>query len=189
MKNIISLMLASAMLMSMAACGDNAESSATETTTDAAEVTTEAVTEELTEEITEAQADTVGAALLADFNARIAENPDMSAQEMADALLTNSVIQFSGVTMPVENGLLTGFGNAEITGFSEGVTFAPMIGTIAFVGYVFKLDEGTDAESFKQTLADNADPRWNICTEADETVIESSGNTVFFLMCPSQFEE
>ena len=66
MKKIISLMLASAMLMSMAACGDNTESSATETTTDAAEETTEAVTEELTEETTEAQADTVGAALLAD---------------------------------------------------------------------------------------------------------------------------
>ncbi len=186
MKKTISLILASAMLMSMAACGDNAESSADETTTDAA---TEVTTEEVTEETTEAPSDTVGAALLADFNARIAENPDMTAQEMADALLTNSVIQFSGVTMPVENGLLTGFGNAGITGFSEGVTFAPMIGTIAFVGYVFKLEDGTDAESFKQILADNADPRWNICTEADETVIESSGNTVFFLMCPSQFEE
>lgn len=185
MKKIISLLLASMMLCSMAACGGNSSTSESET-----EAATEAVTEEVTEAATEAPAaDTTGAALLADFNTRIAENPDISAQEMADALLTNSIIQFGGATMPVENGLLTGFGNAEITGFSEGVMFAPMISSIAFVGYIFKLEDGTDAESFKQTLADNADPRWNICTEADETVIESSGNTVFFLMCPSQIEE
>lgn len=186
MKKIVSLILASMALISMAACGSKADTSATEAASEtAAETTAEAVTEAATA----AADDTTGAALLADFNTRIAENPEISAQELADALLTNSVIQFGGASMPVESGLLTGFGNAEITGFSEGVMFAPMISSIAFVGYIFKLEDGTDAETFKQTLADNADPRWNICTEADETVIESSGNTVFFLMCPSQIEE
>ena len=67
--------------------------------------------------------------------------------------------------------------------------FAPMIGTIPFVGYIFVLEEGTDVDGFKSTLETNADPRWNICTEADETIVDSVGNTVFFLMSPNTFEE
>ena len=66
--------------------------------------------------------------------------------------------------------------------------FAPMIGTIPFVGYVFTLDESADVDAFMQVLRDNADPRWNICTEAEETVIENADNMVFFAMCPAQFE-
>ena len=90
--------------------------------------------------------------------------------------------------MPVEEGLLTGFGNTEVIGFQEGIMFAPMIGSIPFVGYVFTLEEGTDIDSFVGLLEENADPRWNICTEAEETIVEPSDNMVFFLMCPSQFE-
>ena len=66
--------------------------------------------------------------------------------------------------------------------------FAPMIGTIPFVGYVFTLAEGADAEAFVKTLSDNANPRWNICTEAEDTIIEAVGNKVFFLMCPKSLE-
>jgi hypothetical protein len=39
-----------------------------------------------------------------------------------------------------------------------------------------------------QTLKDNADPRWNICVEAEETVCEQVGNKVFFVMCPKSLE-
>ena len=103
------------------------------------------------------------------------------AQAIADALIANKVIEFAGATMPVEPGYLAGFSN-EISGFEQGVMFAPMIGSIAFVGYVFTVDG--DAAVFEQTLLDNADPRWNICVEAGETVSAVSGNLVFFLMCP-----
>ena len=133
--------------------------------------------------------DTVGAMLAEEFHALKAENAAITAQEMADAILANPMIQFGGATMEVEQGLLTGFGNAEITGFENGVMFAPMIGSIPFVGYVFTLEDGADATAFMQTLTDNADPRWNICVEADETVVENADNMVFFVMCPSQFEE
>ena len=64
--------------------------------------------------------ETVGKILLMDFERYIQENPDVSAQEMADHILANSIIQFSGTTMAVEEGLLAGFNNAEITGFDEG---------------------------------------------------------------------
>ena len=126
-----------------------------------------------------------GQTLLSDFRGRVTADPAISAQALADALLTNPAIQFAGGSMPVEPGLLTGFDNAEITGFSEGVMFAPAIGSIPFVGYIFILEDGADVNAFMSTLSSNANPRWNICVTADETVVDSVGNTVFFVMCPS----
>lgn len=128
---------------------------------------------------------TVGQALLADFRANAGAAP----QEIADAVLQNEIIEFMSASMPVEPGYLIGFDNAEITGFEEGVMFAPAIGTIPFVGYVFTLADGADVDAFKQTLQDNANLRWNICTAAEEMVVESEGNKVFFLMCPATFEQ
>lgn len=201
-------LLAAAMAVSIMGCGcgttnenDTTVENTPPETTFEAEDTTQGAEELSTEENTEdnvqqagdeagnTAAGTIGTILLEDFHTRKAEAPQMTAQEMADNILTNSIIQFQGSTMPVEEGLLTGFGNAEITGFKEGVMFAPMIGSIPFVGYVFSLNEDTDAAAFVQTLKDNADPRWNICTEAEETVVENVDDMVFFLMCPRQFDE
>ncbi len=213
MKKVFLMIMAATMMMSMAACAGDKETSdssaPTETVTEApteaetetpteAEVETEAPTEAEEETPVEDEnseagngsdvADgTLGEILLADFTERAA-NETATAQEIADGLMTNPAILFGPITMPVEQGLLTGFGNTEITGFKEGVTFAPMIGSIAFVGYVFDLEEDTDAAAFMQTLKDNADPRWNICVEAEETVCEQVGNKVFFVMCPKSLE-
>lgn len=129
-------------------------------------------------------ADTVGGILLEEFKA----NSDSTPQEIADKMLANEIIQFPGATMPVEPGLLAGFDNAEIKGFEEGVMFSPMMGTIPFIGYIFTLPENADVESFKQMLQDSANLRWNICTEAEELIVDSEGNTVFFLMSPKSFE-
>lgn len=161
MKKIIALILASLMMFALAACGTGSNN----TETDPAPTT-------------------VGTKLLADFKTLTDKTP----QEIADALLTNEVIQFMPATMPVEPGFLNGFNN-EITGFEEGVMFGPAIGTIPFVGYVFKLADGADVDAFVATLEENANLRWNICTEAEEMVCEAVGNTVFFVMCPTTFEE
>ncbi len=128
---------------------------------------------------------TVGDALASVWRA----NTGKSAEEIANAVMAHSSIQFMGGVVPVEEGFLTGFDNTEIHGFSSGVMFAPAIGTIPFVGYVFELSDGTDADAFVKTLKDGANPRWNICTEAEQTIVEKSGNKVFFLMCPKSFEE
>lgn len=199
MKKIIALLACLAMLLSMAACsGANTDTDTTTTaptteapTTEApVEDTTEAPTEDTTEapveDTTEAPAaeGTVGEILLADFKA----NPNGTAQEIADRLVTNPILPFMPVTMPMEPGFLMGF-DADITGFEECVTFAPMISTLPFVGYIFTLAEGADVEAFKTTLSDNANLRWNICTAAEEMVVENEGNTVFFLMCPTSFEQ
>jgi len=89
----------------------------------------------------------------------------------------------------IEEGYLAGFDNAEITGFSEGVMFAPMIGTIPFVGYVFTLESEADIDAFIKKLEESANLRWNICTKAEEMVTGKSGNKVFFVMCNSSIEE
>ena len=150
-----------------------------------AEMPTPEVGEEAGNEVS---GDTVGNVLAQEFHALKAENAEITAQEMADAILANPMIQFQGGSMPIEEGLLAGFDNTEIKGFNSGVMFAPMIGSIPFVGYVFTLDEGADVDAFMQTLKDSANPRWNICVEAEETVVENADNMVFFVMCPSQFE-
>lgn len=161
MKKTIAIILAALMMLAMAACGTGSNN----TETDPAPTT-------------------VGTKLLADFRTMADKTP----QEIADALLTNEVIQFMPMSMPVEEGFLNGF-NEEIKGFEEGVMFGPMIGTIPFVGYVFTVAEGGDVDAFVKTLEDNANLRWNICTEAEELIVETEGNTVFFVMCPKSFEE
>lgn len=172
MKKLIALMLTLAMVLSLAACGVSKDKNpdANNQSNDADQ---------------EVVADTVGTKLYADFKTKASG----TAQEIADGLLQNEAIQFMGTSMPVEPGLLTGFDNAEITGFKEGVMFGPAIGTIPFIGYIFVLEDGADVEVFKTTLKYNANLRWNICTAADEVVVENEGNTVFFVMCPTFFEE
>lgn len=128
---------------------------------------------------------TLGNKLLADFKAKAS---GMSALDLANALVTNPVIEFSGGATPIEEGLLSGFGNTEIKGFKSGAMFAPMIGSIPFVGYVFELENASDVPAFISTLKSNADLRWNICVEADEMVAGSVGTKVFFVMCPTSLE-
>ena len=177
MKKLFSILIAATLLLSLCACGSSAPA-ATEPPVQETPTPSTAPSASPTGE-------SMGQALLKDFSDRVNAEPELGAEELAKALLENPVIEFAGDALPVEPGLLTGFGNAEITGFAQGAMFAPMISTIPFVGYVFVLDEGADAEAFVQTLKDNADPRWNICTEADETIAEHVGNTVFFVMCPA----
>ena len=109
-----------------------------------------------------------------------------STNAMAEAVMAD--LPFAGMVMPVEPGLLMGFGNTEITGFSQGVMFGPSISSIPFLGYVFQLDGSVDGSTFCQTLKSNADLRWNICTAAEEMVAVQSGSYVFFLMCPTSLE-
>lgn len=126
----------------------------------------------------ETAADTVGGKYVACFNASDAKD----ASTMADELISGVPSDMELVTMEVEPGYLNGF-TTEISGFTKGTMFSPMIGSIPFVGYVFESD---DATSLEETLKGNADLRWNICTEADEMVSATKGNLVFFMMCTNE---
>lgn len=130
---------------------------------------------------------TIGTTLLNIFKENVADAESAEAlattiTDEADLPLTNMMVT------AVEAGYLSGFGNAEISGFDEGAMFSPMIGAIPFVGYIFVLPDDADVDAFKTTLSDNADLRWNICVEADEMVVDNVGNTVFFVMCRNSEE-
>lgn len=168
MKKIITLVLTLIMVLAFVACGQTGnEGTPTPTPTE------EAKTPE-----------TVGEKLYAEFKA----NHEGTALEIAERIIGNEIIQFFGGAMAVEEGLLSGFDNFEVKGFKEGAMFGPMMGSIAFVGYIFTLEDGADVEAFKTGLKDNANLRWQICVQAEELIVENEGNTVFFLMCPKTFE-
>lgn len=129
---------------------------------------------------------TWGETLWEAFETTMNDNPSSTAVDAAFMISMHESIPAeaffgSAEMMP---GLLTGFGNTEITEFKSAAMFGPMMGSIAFIGYVFELEEGADVEGFMTTLTDNCDPRWNICVEADQTVVGAYNNMVFFLMCP-----
>lgn len=140
------------------------------------------------EDSTPEDSKTMGETLQAAFKDAMASNPSYSTTELASLLVSNDVIEFMGGSYEVTPGWLQGF-DTEIEGFSSGTGFGPMIGSIAFVGYVFELDENADVAAFKQTLKDNANPRWQICVQAGEIIVDSVDNKVFFVMCPGNLDQ
>ena len=193
MKKLLATLLTTALAVSIVACGGK-DAVSTETTESV--ISTETSAENSAEiagttetETAEVEGDTLGQTLLTAFKDMLTANPYMAPQEIANAIIEHEAILFEGGITPVKPGFLMGF-KADITGFEEGVNFAPMIGTIPFTGYVFSLAEDADAEAFIATLKENADLRWNVCTEAEEIIIEKAENTnkVFFLMSPLKLD-
>jgi hypothetical protein len=188
MKKLLLCLIAGAMALTMAACTapvvDNEGENEVENNTDNEFVYDFEVE---TENEAEADGETLGTKLSGIFKANAADAE--SAEALANKIVEEAALPFSPMVMPMEEGYLAGFDNAEITGFTSCAAFAPMIGSIPFIGYVFELPEEADVEAFKTTLSENANLRWNICVTADEMVVESEGNTVFFVMCPASVEE
>lgn len=160
MRAMLSGLLAAVLLLSLAACGQQ-----------------------------ETEPDTLGQTIFQTFQEAYAADPQAALDTLAQSLLTQETVGFQGTTTPVEPGTLMGFGNTAIEGFSQGVMFAPVIGVIPFLGYLFRLEEGTDGAAFMDTLQSAGDLRWNICTQADEMVVGQEGDVVFFLMCPYTLED
>lgn len=107
------------------------------------------------------------------------EDETLSTEIIANKLVDEKLTEITLVVEAVEEGPLAGF-TTDITGFDEGYRIAPMIGTIPFVGYVFKT---SDTASLIHLLSDNYDLRWNICTEADNFSLSATDDYVFVIMC------
>ena len=159
MKKIFALILVLAMVLALCACGKQEA----------------------------AEPETLGQTLYKDFTAKV-DAGEKDPQALADAILSSGLLPFDGLSAEVVPGWLMGF-TADIEGFEKAVMFGPAIGAIPFVGYVFQLDSADSCEAFCAKLLENADPRWNICTEADETVCGSAQNLVFFVMCSNEQAE
>lgn len=170
MKKVIAIVLALVVVIGLVACatvGNNDETTTLEETT-AAEVT-------------------VAGTFAAAFKAE-AVKEGATANTIATALSANETVAFMPMVQDMEAGYLAGF-DADVTGFKACTAFMPMIGTIPFVSYVFELEADADKDAFVTSLKDSANLRWNICTTADEMVVETEGNFVFFIMAPLSFEQ
>lgn len=210
MKRMMIAAVSALLCVSMVACGNKADEDKTADTTTAAtttatttatnadettavEETTTAAPEEEKAAVIDPKVDanTVGGKLWQAFLSAKEENPAIGAEELANKLITNEIIQFMGGAMALEANqeFFNGFDEYKITGYESGAVFMPMIGSIPFIGYVFELADGADVDAFVKNLNDNANPRWNICVTADQTVVGAYENTVFFLMCPTAFEQ
>lgn len=158
MKKIIALVLALMLVIAVVACGSKDDNK----TTDPAASTTDTPAESTT--------DTTPV------------NPTASLKEIVNAIVScDAVSEMSLVTEEMNEGYFSGF-KEEIKGFEEALRFGPMIGTIPFVGYVFKISDAAEASAFLENLKSAANPRWNICTEADTTITAVKGNIIFFCM-------
>ena len=189
MKKHLSLILAAVLVSSLVSCRttNNAPDETSGVETSGTETSGFETSDTGTEDIVTGAS--VASQLQTAFRNAITATPDATAEELACVLAQHSAVSsIAPMVSPVEEGWLNGFEAESITGFSECATFAPMIGTIPFLGYVFVLPEGADVEAFKNTLTSSANLRWNICTAADEMVCESEGNTVLFVMAPTAFE-
>ncbi len=132
---------------------------------------------------------TIGQRLADDFKALL--NPDkmLGARAMADELLKGDYLTFEHATTDVQPGKLKGFGDAEITGFKEGVMIEAKKEEVPFLAYIFTLDDDTDAETFMTTLKSKANPQWNTKVKADEMFTERSEKQVFFVMSPKALDK
>lgn len=178
MKKFLASILCVIMILGLVGCG-KAENSKTENSSTEENMTENSGTEENKTE-DNVSADTLGGKLAGEFIKEIKASKDI--QDIIDKLSSEEFSGYNCGSIEVEEGFLDGFDD-EIKGFKKGWKFSPMIGTIPFVNYIFETD---DAEALKATLLSKANPRWNICTEAAETVCVTSGNYVFFTMCPEE---
>ncbi len=122
--------------------------------------------------------------LVKQFEKEIKTEKDM--EKVAKKLAKNEVIKTKIEVSPLQKEeYLSGF-KKEIKGYRKVVTMRPIISSIPFVAYLFETD---DVDSLVSTLKENADLRWNICTEADEMKISKESNYVFFIMSPKTFDE
>ncbi len=187
MKKIIALLLTLVLALSVVACTKN-ENNNTNDLNNATNETEEATPNE-TEEVAPSTDATVAQTLVSEFKT-LAADTSLDAQAIADSLLGSAALANVGMmtTMPIEDVYLSGFDNYEVHGFTECVMFAPMIGVIPFVGYVFTVGDGVDANAFAADLEANANLRWNICVSADEVATSVEGTKVLFVMAPMSFE-
>ena len=196
----LACLLAVSMVLALGACGNkenNADAGSTESSVESSveEDNTVPSVEETVESTAENEAEspaqdveTIGTIIKNDFQTIVAENEGLTAEEIAAKICENENLVINPVAMKVDPGLLSGFDNFEVKGFRDGAIFAPMIGSIPFVGYVFVMEEGTDIDAFMNDLKENANLSWNVCVTAEDMVIDRADDKILFVMCPLTFE-
>ena len=195
MKKILALILSALMLLTVVACG-SAEDTTADTQTDASSdkaTDTEAPVVDETPK-SDVALETIAKAL-ADKYAEYTGVRDSyndyiaSVESEEDKISYEDFISYRIVTEPVED-LEFLMGLTEVpAGIGEAYLYQPGMMGQAYIGYIFRLADGTDIEAFKTALKEKADLRWNICSSANTIICENYGDTVFFSMMVVADEE
>lgn len=143
----------------------------------------EKITEENVSTIEEEKPVTVASSLVEQFKTEIKDNKNL--EEVANKLAENEKLSIMTMVEVLDKKSdIFGF-NTTIKNFKTGVAIKASISTIPFVAYIFEVE---NPEEFQTTLKENANLRWNICTEADDMESAIYENYVFFVMSRSSFE-
>ena len=195
MKKILALILSALMLLTVVACG-SAEDTTADTQTDASSdkaTDTEAPVVDETPK-SDVALETIAKAL-ADKYAEYTGVRDSyndyiaSVESEEDKMSYEDFVSYQIVTMAVEDFEYL-MGLTEVpAGIGEAYLYQPGMMGQAYIGYIFRLADGTDIEAFKTALKEKADLRWNICTSANTIICENYGDTVFFSMMVVADEE
>lgn len=121
------------------------------------------------------------------FHDRRAEAPDEDCLGLANYLAGHQKLagMFTASAVP---GRLAGFIDheatevTEVTGFTDGACFSPIMGASPFLGYVFRLEDGADPDAFVAQLREKANLAWDPSAPADTVITETDGAFVLFLM-------
>ena len=190
MKKFLLAALAIIMVLSMFACTNNEnngdvngnENNNEQSGVSKSELAANASVEAIAQALMNKYAEYTG--MRASYDEYMAEMP------AEDQIPYEEFLSYQLSVMPVEAGAewLQGFSEVP-AGYAEAYCYQPMMMGQAFIGYVFRVAEGTDVEAFKAALTSTCDPRWNICTMANTTVCENYENLVYFSMMVVADEE
>ena len=186
MKKILALVLATLMILSFVACNTPATSEESSTPNESTPAPAPAgpTDAELAANVSlEVLANTLinKYAELADIETEF--NNMMAEMDEADRIPFEEYLTYCLEVTPIEANAewLMGIEEAP-TGYTEAYCYQPSMMGVAFIGYVFRLEDTTNVEAFKQALCDNAIFNWNICTFANTIVCENFENIVLFSM-------
>ena len=161
MKKLISMLLALAMVLCLAACGNN-NTPATEAPTEApteAVVKVEGTLEELLNKVVEKQpVEFMGGTMSIDLTDTSEDGKWM-----------------------VKN--YTGLDSTD--GITEAAFFEPMMGSIAYSMVMVRTAEGADIKAVAEGMKNGIDQRKWICVEADDLQVVSYGDVVMLIMVGS----
>lgn len=158
MKKILAFILAMIMMLSFAACGNNAETEEPSTEGEATVNPVEGTPEELIEKI------------YAEFET-IPEFP----------VMTMNLADMDAESFPYYTGL------ADNSKVKESAFSEAMMGSQAYSMVIVRLNDAADSESVATEMLNGINTRKWVCVEADDLAVAAYGDLVMLYMADSQY--
>ena len=191
MKKLIAMLLVLTMAVSMVACG---QTSATEPTTKPTTAPTEPTTAPTEGNPTTAPTEPAAPETLSEkvkvaFAELVKANAGKTGEEIAEMLIADELLADREMftTNHIDASWMIGFDETFAPEAFKKATSMEQSNFGVFLGYVFELNEGTDAAAFAAYLKEHADMNWNRYP-ADQIIAHNEGNLVLLVMCAENVE-